>query len=306
MSSVQTYWQVTRRGRRSPLQIKGKRLDPQLPQYRCRMRTIRWASLLVCAAAGFGGQSSGVNVEDIIRKSVAATDANWKEAPKYTFHERDVLSKKDRPKGTKTYQVLMIDGSPYNKVIAVNDHPLSKEEQQVEEEKLRDEVVNRQNEGPRARSRRIAKYEKERAQDQAMMREMAEAFNFKLVRETKLDGRDVYELEATPKPGYVPRTHETKVLTGMKGTLWVDKETDQWVKVVAEVTHSVSFYGFFAKVGPGTRFELEQEPVGGNLWLPRHFAVRVNASALGFINENSTDDETYSDYRPMSQALAMK
>jgi hypothetical protein len=27
--------------------------------------------------------------------------------------------------------------------------------------------------------------------------------------------------------------------------------------------------------------------------------VKVNASALGFINENSSDDETYRDYKPM-------
>jgi hypothetical protein len=270
------------------------------------MRTIRLGSMLIFTAAAYAGQSNGVNVEDIIRKSVAATDANWKEAPKYAFHERDVASKKNRPKGTKTYEVLMIDGSPYNKLIAVNDRPCSKEEQQAEEQKLRTEVVNRQKEGARERNRRISRYQKERAQDQAMMREMAEAFTFKLVREMNLDGRDVYELEATPKPGYVPKTRETKVLSGMKGTLWVDKETNQWVKVDAQVTRPVSFYGFLAKVGPGTGFELEQVAVGGNLWLPKHFAVRVNASALGFINENSSDDETYSDYRPMSQALAMK
>jgi hypothetical protein len=61
-----------------------------------------------------------------------------------------------------------------------------------------------------------------------------------------------------------------------------------------------------AKVGPGTRFELEQAPVGGKVWMPKHFSVRVNASALGFINEDSTDDETYSDYRLMSQALMLQ
>jgi len=270
------------------------------------MRTIRLGTLLVCAAAVSGGQSSGVNVEDIIRKSVAATEADWKEAPQYAFNERDVVSRKNRSNGTKTYQALMIEGSPYNKLIAVNDRPLPREEQEAEEQKLRAEVVNRQNEGPRERKRRIAKYEKERAQDHALMREMMEAFNFELARETKLDGRDVYEFEATPKPGYVPKTRETKVLTGMKGTLWVDKETNQWVKVEAEVTRPVSFYGFLAKVGPGTRFELEQDPVGDHLWLPKHFAVSVNAYALGFINENSSDDETYTDYRPMSQALPLQ
>ena len=270
------------------------------------MRALRVGIILLSAAALHGGQSQDVNGPEIIRKSVAVTLANWKEAPKYAFIERDVTSKKNRAKATKTYEVLMIEGSPYNRVIAINDRQLSKEEQDVEEKKLRGEIEKRQNESPRDRNRRIAKYQKERSGDLAMMREMSEAFNFKLVSETKVNGRDAYEFAATPKPGYVPKNRDTKVLTGMKGTLWVDKGTYQWIKVQAEVIHPVSFYGVIAKVSPGTRFELEQEPVAGNLWLPKHFAVRVNASAFGFINENSTDDETYSRYRPMSQVESLQ
>jgi hypothetical protein len=63
-------------------------------------------------------------------------------------------------------------------------------------------------------------------------------------------------------------------------------------------------FAFLARVGPGTRFLLEQEPVAGDLWLPKHFSMHVNASALGFINEDSVDDETYRDYRPMPQTSA--
>jgi hypothetical protein len=35
------------------------------------------------------------------------------------------------------------------------------------------------------------------------------------------------------------------------------------------------------------------------------FRVRVNASALGIFSENSLEDETYRDYQPMPQALAL-
>jgi hypothetical protein len=49
---------------------------------------------------------------------------------------------------------------------------------------------------------------------------------------------------------------------------------------------------------------LEQEPIANNLWLPKHFSMQVNASALGFLNEDSRDDEIYLAYKPMSQSLA--
>jgi hypothetical protein len=74
--------------------------------------------------------------------------------------------------------------------------------------------------------------------------------------------------------------------------------------VKAEVFKSVNFYGFIAKVGPGTRILLEQEPVADNLWLPKRFNMQVKASALGFFDESSTDDETYREYKPVPKTSA--
>ena len=119
-----------------------------------------------------------------------------------------------------------------------------------------------------------------------------------------MDGRNTWVLDASPKPGYVPPNREAKVLTGMQGKLWVDQATYQWVKVQAQVVKPVSFFGFLARVGPGTKFELEQKPIHDNLWLPAHFSMKVNATALGFISENSAEDDTYRDYRPAPAPVA--
>ncbi len=90
----------------------------------------------------------------------------------------------------------------------------------------------------------------------------------------------------------------------MRGRLWIDKTQHQWVRVRAEVFKTVGFYGFVAKVGPGTRILLEQEPVAGNLWLPKRFSMNVSASAFGLFDESSTDDETYRDYKPLPKTSA--
>ena len=76
------------------------------------------------------------------------------------------------------------------------------------------------------------------------------------------------------------------------------------MRVKAEVFKPVSFLGFIAKVGPGTAILLEQEPVADNLWLPKRFSMHVKASALGFFDESSTDDETYREYKPIPKASA--
>jgi len=243
------------------------------------------------------------NPKEIIRRSVAANEANWKIAPHLVFTDHDVETKRGGNRSDKTVRVYMIDGSPYKKLLAVNGQPLSAQQEAAEKTKMQREIRRRGRESASARASRVAEYQKERTRDHAMMKEMGQAFVYKLRGEQKLNGHDVYVMDATPKPGYQPKTRETKVLTGMKGTLWIDKETYQWVKVEAEVVQPVNFFGFIAKVGPGTRFMLQQEPVGPDQnWMPTRFSMKVNATVLGIFNEDSTDDETFTDYQPMNKS----
>jgi hypothetical protein len=260
------------------------------------MRPLLVLGIAIGCAFGAGTQPDATG---IIRRSVQRIEADWKEAPRYSYVERDVESKHHSKPTVKSYQVLMIDGSQYHQLIAINDRPLSAGEKAEEENKLRAEVLRREHESERERHRRVAKFLKERDQDHAMLKEMVDAFDFRPAGEANVNGHDCWVFDAQPKPGYHPKTRETKVLSGMQGQLWIDKTQDQWVRVEAEVMRPVSLYGVFAKVGPGTHFLLEQAPVAGNLWLPTRFNVSVRASALGFINEDSTDDETYRQYKPM-------
>jgi hypothetical protein len=245
------------------------------------------------------------NPEDIIRKSVQVIQSDWAQTPKYSYLERDVETKRHSPAMAKTYRVLMIDGSPYNLVTAINDEPLSADAKAAEKRRLEKEIEKRRKESERERQRRIAKYLKESNRDHKMLQEMVDAFVFHLAGQTQVEGHACWFLEASPRPGYEPNNHEGRVLKGMKGQLWIDQATNQWVKVHAEVVRPVSLYGFLAKVGPGTEFDLEQAPVADGLWLPKAFRVRVNASALGFVSENSNENETYRDYQPMPRALAL-
>jgi hypothetical protein len=252
------------------------------------------ALLLPRATGSTDLPSSGA--EDIVRRSVANTNADWDAAPQYDFTERDIVTGPGKS-STKTYQVMMIAGSPYNKLIAVNGERLTPAQATQEDQKLKKETDRRRTESPSARQKRVSEFQKERHQDHALMAEMAKAFDFKLTGEDTINGHRCFVLDATPKPGYQPSSRETKVLTGMRGTMWVDTQAYQWVKVHAEVFRQVKFGLFFARVKPGTEFTLEEKPVTGNLWLPSHFSMAVNANVL-FASRRSTDDETYTNYHP--------
>jgi hypothetical protein len=126
---------------------------------------------------------------------------------------------------------------------------------------------------------------------------MVKAFDFKIASRERVNGRDCWVLDATPRPGYRPINRDTRVLTGMRGRMWVDAQEYQWVKVHAEVFRPVAFGLFIAHVQPGTEFTLEETPVGSGIWMPSRLITKVRATALVFWSQNSVDDETYTDYR---------
>lgn len=227
----------------------------------------------------------------IIQKSVAANKRDFSAAPGFDWGERDYKNG-----GSKTYEEIMVFGSPYERLVAVNAKPLNTARQAEEEQKLDHVISERRNESSDKRAQRIATYQTSRRRDQFMMDELVKAFDFKLLGEQKLDQFNVYVLQATPRPGYNPPTMETKALTGMQGKLWIDEKSFQWVKVEAEVIHPVSMEGFLAKVEPGTRFELEKEPVENDVWLPTHFAMRSRAKVLFLFHHRGQEEERYFNY----------
>jgi hypothetical protein len=191
----------------------------------------------------------------------------------------------------------MMDGTPYQRLIAINGKPLSPEQEQEEKQKQEQADRQRRAESNQQRQQRIAKYEKDRHRNHAMMEQLTQAFTFKLVGQQQVRGFTVYVLRAMPRPGYKPPNLETQVLLGMQGELWIDTQTYQWVKVTARVIHPVSIEGFLAQVEPGTQFELERSPVDHDIWQVSHFSMKSQAKVLYLFNHSSAEDETYFDYQ---------
>ena len=258
-------------------------------------------ALLPVSSACFAAQPAPApDAAEIIRRSAVVNTSDWKAQPNFSFREDDTKSKIDsngrvRIEQSKAFEVMMIEGTPYYRLIAIDNEPLTRAQQQQEQQKLNAEIARRQNESPRDRQARLTKYRNTRAEEHMLMQEMLAAFTFQLVRQERVDGTDCYVLDALPNPDYRPSFERCKVLTGMKGRLWIDNAHYHWVKVRAQVISPVEFGLFIAKVKPGTSFELDQAPVG-DIWLPKCFTETVNATVLGFYGMRTRNEEHYSSY----------
>lgn len=231
------------------------------------------------------------DVKTIIQKSVAANDRDFRATPQFSYKEKDRAGKE-----IKAYQVTMIDGSPYQRLIAVGGKPLSKEQAAEELKKEQRAAADRTAQSPQQRKDRIASYEKDRKRDHEMMGQLTEAFDFTLLGKKKIKTFNVWVLKATPRPGYKPPNMETQVLPGMEGELWIDQKTFEWVKVTARVIRPVSIEGFLARVEPGTRFEIEKAPVGGGIWQITHFSMQSHAKVLFLVNRASEEEDWFYDF----------
>ncbi len=233
--------------------------------------------------------------DEIVRRSVSVNNRDFRAGPSYSDVERDI-DQKSGDRTDRSYEVFMMDGSDYRKLVAIDGQPLPASQQRQEEQKMRRELARRRAESPEMRASRIRKYQADRDHDHLLMTQMAVAFTFHLVGREKLQGHETYVLDAEPNPKYRPVNREAKVLTGMRGKLWIDTEHYHWAKVEAEVFRPVTFAGFLARVGPGTKFALSNEPVGNDIWQPSEFRMSVAASVL-FFSHNSNSTQRFKDYR---------
>jgi hypothetical protein len=246
--------------------------------------------------------ASGPDAREIIRRSVASADENWKIARNYTFLQRTEERRMDsggRVKSTEvqTYDVTLLEGSPYLRLVERNDHPLPPAEENKEREKLEQSIAHRLKETPAQRQRRIDDYEKRRERQRETMREVADAFDFKIAGEDHIDGRDVWILQATPRPGYRPRSRDAKILPHVRGKLWIDRQTYHWAKLEAEVIDPVSWGLFLVRLDPGARIWFDETRVNDEVWLPRRISITASARLGVFKKLRVQEDTTFKNFR---------
>ena len=255
---------------------------------------------MVPLAAALGADADPV---DIVRRSLSVENENAKRARNYTFLQREEQRQLDgngqvKSRSVKTWDVTMLEGSAYRRLIERDDHPLSEREEQQEQAKLRKSIEDRRHETEAQRAKRLAAYEKRPGRNREVLNEIPDAFDFRLRGEESIQSRPVYMIDATPKSGYRVRNSEARrVLPKLKATLWIDKADLSWVRVNAEVIDSISVGFFLFRVAKGARMEIEQGRVNEEVWLP--LRVRMSASAtVGLVKKLRVEEElTFRNFR---------
>lgn len=257
---------------------------------------MRAAALLFISA----GLCFGQDARSLVSRAVAADDHSDRLARDYTYKIHDEIRELDSTGAVKSVhstvdEVLYIGGKRYFRPLEKDGKPIAASEQRREQARL-DRAVNEADRLTEAeRDRRIAHEERDRAKSRAQFRDIPDAYDFKLLGETVIDGRGAYEISATPRAGYNGELRG--ILRNLEGTLWIDKQDSIWVKFEAEVLKPFSLGWFLARVAEGTHLSYEMMRVNNELWVPKDISLKASARLALFKKVNAEQTVTFTDYR---------
>lgn len=220
----------------------------------------------------------------------------------YTYIEREVENKLDgkgQTKATevKTYEVMEVYGEQVNRLIEKDDKPLPEKDAAKEEEKIQKIIDKRKDESDGDRKKREEREAKEREGGRQFVREIADAYNFKLVGTELVGGREAWVIDGEPRPGYEPHMKDAKFLPKFHGRVWIDKSDLQLARMNVECLDTISWGLFLARFHKGSRIMLEQTRVNEEVWLPLHVTAKIDARLALLKNFDVDVEQTFRDYK---------
>ncbi len=239
---------------------------------------------------------------EIIRKSVSVDNDYNKRAQDYTLAQKSVekiLDSDGRVKSTssKTKDIFFIHGDRYSRLIERDGKPLPPAEEKKEREKFEKRLAGRDSETEDQRNKRLADREKRRQHEREFLKELPDAFTYKLLPTETIGGRPVWPIDATPRPDYKPRSTEAKVFAKFRGKLWIDQADYEWVKLELDSIDTVSFGFFLARLAKGAHLTVEQIRLNGEVWLPKRIHIRYDARLALLKHQAGEVEETMYNFK---------
>jgi len=241
-------------------------------------------------------------IRDLIREAAERDIENDKKQRDYTYIQREEEHKLDgqgqvKSSESRTYEIMVLYEEPVHKLIARNNQPLSDSDARKEDEKVQKIIEKRKNESESNRRKRVEKQDHDREEARQFVKEIVDAYNFRLAGEENLDGRETVVIDAEPRPGYEPHMKNARFLPKFRFRVWLDRAEKQWVKLDIQCIDTVSVGLFLARLHKGSSIQIEQLRVNDEVWLPKHVSLKLDARVALLKGVNIAEDVSYRDYK---------
>jgi hypothetical protein len=219
----------------------------------------------------------------------------------YTCHLSEEQDKTDsdgnvKSRELKDYDVYYVGDEGVLHLLAKDGKPLEGSEKKSEDDKFNkkfDELKKKRAElasDPKKQAKRDE-------EDDAQLSDFLRAELFTNPRRVDLGGHPLIAFDVAGNPDYKPKKRIDSIIQKLGGTMWVDEDAREIVRLEARFTDSVKIGGgLVASLAKGSNFVFEQEKINDEVWLPSYAEVHFSGRIV-FVKLKQNFVDHFSDYK---------
>jgi hypothetical protein len=257
----------------------------------------------ICGAgvAGKGQQAAGAQEAQSTAAEHADPNVLVRRAVNAELHDSPIhfmyRLHKLTPERNETRECLETVPGTICRVIALNDQPLSPEQDAKERSRI-EHLVNT----PDAWADRQKKQKEDADRARKMVAALPDAFIYKF-EGTEDNGR-VVRLSFRPNPNWDAPSRELKVYEGMQGNAWIDQVAGRMVRIDATLFEDVDFgWGILGRLYKGGHFLIAQQPIAPERWETTKTVLDFTGKVMLFKSLRIKETETLTDFRRIDDHL---
>jgi hypothetical protein len=260
-------------------------------------------SVLCLGATAIGAQPPNVPAGELVRLTVA----NEVAAANHSEMHHMFRSRRQTPKGSQTHMYAETSQALAGMLVAVNDQPLSAQQQKSENEHLAWLLNN-----PEQLRKKAAREKEDEDRSLRIVRALPEAFTYEYAgTENSAPGLGkaddpLVKLKFKPNPAYIPPTHIEQVLKGMQGELLIDSKVKRLARIDGTLFQEVTFgWGILGHLNKGGHFVVQQGDLGlgDGAWGVTRMNLNMSGKILMLKSISVVSDEVLSDFHRLPDQL---
>lgn len=189
----------------------------------------------------------------------------------------------------ETREVCQTNAGSIDRLIAVNDQPLSPEQQHREDARLQTFAAD-----PIEIRKERQKQREDSAKQFRMFASFPEAFRYEYAG---TDG-SLVKLKFEPNPQFVPSSRQEEVFHHLEGMMWIDPAQKQLARIDGQLTSEVKFAGgLLGHLDKGGVFSVRFNRLDSGQWVMIALHVSMTGRALLFKTISVQEERDFDDYR---------